>query len=108
MKYTTENDFIILKIETGDDVFKTMKDLVSSEKITSGIVLSGIGMINNGRVGYLNVDKYVEMTFEEPREVVSFSGSISENEPIFHIHGLLQIFAIILREDISFRVLRPQ
>ncbi|MHB8361845.1 MAG: hypothetical protein ACYDDC_08625, partial [Thermoplasmataceae archaeon] len=35
MKYTTENDFIILKIETGDDIFKAMKDLVSSEKITS-------------------------------------------------------------------------
>ena len=87
MKYAVENDFIILKIETGDDVFSAMKELVTREKITSGIVLSGIGMIKNGKVGYLNGDKYVEMTFEEPREVVSFSGSIAENDPIFHIHG---------------------
>lgn len=87
MKYAMENDFIILKIETGDDVFSAMNELVTREKITSGIVLSGIGMIKNGKVGYLNGDKYVEMTFEEPREVVSFSGSIAENEPLFHIHG---------------------
>ncbi len=87
MKYSRDSDFIVLKIETGDSVMEAIKSLIEKEKISSGLILSGIGMISKGRVGYLKGDKYVEMTFDEPREVVSFSGSIAENDPILHIHG---------------------
>ena len=87
MKYSKDNEFIVLKVETGDSVLDSIRDLIEKEKISAGLILSGIGMISRGRVGYWNGDKYIEMTFEEPREVVSFSGSIAENDPVLHIHG---------------------
>lgn len=87
MKYSRDNDYIILKVETGDSVIDAIRNMIEKEKISSGLILSGIGMISKARIGYLNGEKYVEMTFDEPREVVSFSGSIAENDPILHIHG---------------------
>lgn len=79
------NEFFV-KVEKDEDVLETLTNVISENKISSGEVIWGIGVIQQLQIGYFNGKEYEKETFSEPLEVVSFHGSIAENEPRFHIH----------------------
>ncbi len=79
------NEFFV-KVEKGEDVLGTLTDVILENGISSGEVIWGIGVIQDLQVGYFNGKEYEKETYSEPLEVVSFHGSIAENEPRFHIH----------------------
>ena len=86
MQIQKEQNEIFVKLERGEDVLQTLTDVISSNGVSSGEIIWGIGMIRNLQVGYFNGKEYEKETFEKALEVVSFHGSIAENEPRFHIH----------------------
>lgn len=87
MQIKKEGQDIFAKLEKGEDVLEELSKIVSSNDIKTGEVIWGIGMIRNLQIGYFNGREYEKETFERALEVVSFHGSIAENEPVFHIHS---------------------
>jgi predicted DNA-binding protein with PD1-like motif len=87
LKSVIEKQFILAKLEDGEDVFKSIGNLVKKHDIVSGIILTGIGMLQDFELGYFNGKEYVFKRFEEPMELLSMHGSITtEPELIIHIH----------------------
>lgn len=78
---------IFLKIEKGEDVLQTLEKVAEENNVDSGEVIWGVGMIRNLQIGYFNGREYEKEVFGPSLEVVSFHGSIAENEPRFHIHA---------------------
>lgn len=86
MQWKNDGKDFIIKIEKGEDVKKSVMDVVNSGKIKAGSVLWAVGMIQKLEIGYFNGKEYEKETYEGPLEVVSFHGSIAENDPELHIH----------------------
>ncbi len=86
MKFKTESNIVIAKLDDGEDFFESIERIVKECNISSGIVLSGIGQLKNFELGYFDGKKYVRKTFEKPMELVSMQGSIAGT---FHIHCAL-------------------
>lgn len=80
-----KNEFFV-KLERGEDVLDTLTGVLEKNEITSGEVIWGVGMIRKLQVGYFNGKEYEKEIFDKALEVVSFHGSIADNEPRFHIH----------------------
>ncbi|MEM0127610.1 MAG: DUF296 domain-containing protein [Thermoplasmatales archaeon] len=81
-----EKNYIVAKIESGEDVLETMLQLIDDYGIFSGLVVLGIGMIKKLEVGYWDGKEYQRKVMPEAGEVVSFHGTITSNEPRLHIH----------------------
>ncbi|MEM0129986.1 MAG: DUF296 domain-containing protein [Thermoplasmatales archaeon] len=81
-----EKNYIVAKIEGGEDVFESMLQLLDDYGIFSGLVIFGIGMIRGLEVGYWDGADYKRKVMQMPGEVVSFHGTITSNEPRLHIH----------------------
>lgn len=87
MHVRREGNRIFAKLEKGEDVLEKLSQIVNDEKILNGEILWAVGMIKGLQVGYFNGKEYEKETFSSNLEVVSFHGSIAENEPRFHIHS---------------------
>ncbi len=81
-----EKNYIVVKIEKGEDVGESITQVLEDYGIYSGLIVYGIGMIRDLEVGYWNGKEYERAKLDMPGEVVSFHGSISSNEPRLHIH----------------------
>lgn len=87
MQMQKEGLDIFVKIEKGEDILKELEAIIQADNIQTGEIIWAIGMIRNLQVGYFNGNEYEKETFEKALEVVSFHGSIAENEPRLHIHS---------------------
>lgn len=86
MQWKNDGKDFIIKIEKGEDVKKSIMEVVSSGQIKAGSVLWAVGMIQKMEIGYFNGKEYEKEIYDGPLEVVSFHGSIAENDPELHIH----------------------
>lgn len=86
MQIQKDGKLFLLKLDRGDDVLGTLEQVAQDNSIKTGEVSWGVGMIRNLQIGYFNGNEYEKETYSNPLEVVSFHGSIAENEPRFHIH----------------------
>jgi predicted DNA-binding protein with PD1-like motif len=86
MLYRTEGNYLILKLDQGDDVLGTLNEVIEKEKISNGFVVSGIGAAEKIEIGYLREKAYIKQSFSEPMEITSINGSISQDQPRLHIH----------------------
>jgi len=88
---------VVARIKLGSDLLLTMKEMVESENIKAGVILSAVGALS--RASLRNVKSPpAELpitdgdrsyaTFERPFEILSVSGNISEIEgaPAVHAH----------------------
>lgn len=76
----------MVKLEKDDPVKESILSIVKQNNVTAGSVLWAVGMMKNIEIGYFNGKEYEKEVFEGPLEVVSFHGSIAENDPELHIH----------------------
>ena len=81
-----EKNYIVIKLERGDDVGESITQALDDYGIYSGLVECGIGMIRDLEIGYWNGKEYERVKLPVPGEVVSFHGSVSSNDPRLHIH----------------------
>jgi hypothetical protein len=86
MKYTKDGDFIIVKLEAEDDIIGSLNEVISKEAIKAGFIISGIGGAHHIEIGALKGKSHVREMIEEQMEIISLSGSISEDDPILHLH----------------------
>lgn len=81
-----EKNYIVVKLEKGEDVGESIIEALEDYGIFSGLVEFGIGMIRDLEIGYFNGKEYEKVKLPMPGEVVSFHGSVSTNDPRLHIH----------------------
>lgn len=89
MDYRREKNLIFLKLEQNEIVFEKLKEFCEKEKINTAIVLNGIGMLKEFKLGYFNGKDYVKEFFEKAHELISMQGNIVKDEKgelIFHLH----------------------
>lgn len=90
MKYRVFGESIILRLEKGEEVIESIKELCEKEDIKAGSI-SGLGATNHVVVGLFKIDekKYYSNTFEEDFEITNLTGNISRvnGEVYLHIHG---------------------
>ena len=90
MEYRIFGETIVLRLEKGEEVIESIKNLCEKEDIKAGSI-SGLGASNHIVVGLFKVDekKYFSNTFEEDFEITNLTGNISRmnGEVYLHIHG---------------------
>jgi len=87
MQYAKDGANIVLKVDDGEDLFGCLETLIRTEKIHSGILLMGIGMLKDFELGYFNGKEYIKEKYAVPHELVSLKGSIANGT--IHIHAAL-------------------
>ena len=84
------NGLIGIRMEDGEDFFTSLETVCKNYNVESGIILSGIGMLRNIKIGYWNGTEYVTDEIKNPVELVSMQGNIgtteNDGDPIIHIH----------------------
>ncbi|MEA3508213.1 MAG: PPC domain-containing DNA-binding protein [Synergistota bacterium] len=68
---------IALRFDDGADLLPSLKDALACRDVTSAVALSGIGMLRNFEIGWHSPDGYLKQVFEEPHELLSFSGTVN-------------------------------
>lgn len=87
MKARAEGDFVVAKLEDGEDLLASLAAIVKANRIESGTVLWGIGMVRDFEVGFFGGKEYRRTTFEKPHELLALHGSITVRaDPMFHLH----------------------
>ncbi|MCL4323120.1 MAG: DUF296 domain-containing protein [Candidatus Thermoplasmatota archaeon] len=86
MQYKRDGNFVIVKLDEGEEIIKSLENLLAKENLKNGFIVSGIGAGIQLEIGYLRGKTYEKEIFESPMEITSFSGSITEGEPRMHIH----------------------
>jgi len=86
MEYTRNDNRLIVRLEPGEKVVESLKELREREDITDGF-LRGIGAVDHAVLGHYDVDaqSYKEETFSGQYEVTSFLGNIGPDKVHTHI-----------------------
>lgn len=90
MDYKRFGNNIVLRLEIGEEVIESLKEVVIKENIKAGSI-SGLGASNHIVVGLFKPleKKYYSNTFEDDFEITNLTGNISvmNDEPYLHVHG---------------------
>lgn len=93
LSFRKERNLIVFRLGDGGDVIESIKRISKAHRVQSGVILSGIGMLRDFEISFYSREKmdYVRNRFNEPVELLSFTGNISmrSNESFFHLHVAL-------------------
>lgn len=90
MKYKRFGEDIVVRLEVGEEVVASLAEIAEREGVTFAEV-SGIGAVDEFCVSVFDVKakKYFDNDFREPLEIVSMSGTVTEQngKPYLHLHA---------------------
>lgn len=92
MKAGSHDDVIYGKFAEGQDLRTAYADLMEERGVEVGIVLAGIGMLEDPTLGFFQGDgEYDRHTLEGAYELLSTQGNLAlaEGEPFPHLHVTL-------------------
>ena len=91
MEYKKFKNQILLRLDEGEELIQSLKNLCSKEKINSAFI-SGIGAARKIEIAHFDTidKKYYSKKFEEMLEIVSINGNIStlNDQHFIHLHGV--------------------
>ncbi len=87
MEYGLENNILVAKLDDGENLFRSLENIMDEIDYKSAVVLSGIGMLRDFKIGFYNKERgeYEWEEVDEPKELLSLNGSITE-EGSMHLH----------------------
>ncbi len=90
MEYRREGNIVVAKLDHGCDFFESLRGLLKEVGKEGAVVVGGIGMLKDFKLGYYNSfkDEYQWKEYPEPMELVSIEGSIADDGSI-HIHAVV-------------------
>lgn len=92
MQYEKIEHGLVVILETGDEIIKSLETVTKKEAVQSGR-LSGIGAVRDVELGFYDVEnrKYLKRFFKGHFEIVSMLGNISyfEIKPVIHSHAVI-------------------
>ncbi|MEM3611997.1 MAG: DUF296 domain-containing protein [Thermoplasmata archaeon] len=87
MHYGNEGNYYVLKVDDEENLFEVLEKFVKAERISSAVILAGIGMLRDFELGYFDGKEYHKKKYATPHELVSMKGTIADG--ILHIHASL-------------------
>jgi predicted DNA-binding protein with PD1-like motif len=89
MEIARTEDYILMRLSHGEDIIKSIEEVIADEKSTL-LIVTGIGMIRDFELGYFDNGQYIKRSFKEPHELTMLQGSVAtEGEPRMHIHAMV-------------------
>ena len=92
MHYQLTEKTYAVRLEIGEEILESLTELCKKENIRYAEI-TGIGALKSATVGLYNVkeQKYYSKTFEQPMEMLSLSGSVTnkDGEVYLHLHACL-------------------
>jgi hypothetical protein len=84
----SENGITLLRFDRGEPFPAALKDYCVQRGLESGVVLCGIGMLENTTIGRYDGTEYARTVLADSLEVLSLQGNVSmkEGEPFIHLH----------------------
>ncbi|TFH10890.1 MAG: DNA-binding protein [Candidatus Thorarchaeota archaeon] len=84
----TTGRVIVLRLEPGEDILKSLEKIVAKHKLQSGH-LSLIGAVSKVHLGYYDLHEkvYKDFTIDEDLEIVSCVGNISRLKEDYVVHA---------------------
>lgn len=91
MENGQESNIIVIRLNDGEDLHKSLEETALKRDVESGMVLMGIGMLRDFTLGYFDGSGYQKSRTGEAHELVSLQGSLAkcDGEIIVHLHGSL-------------------
>jgi len=87
MQSKEDKNIIFLRLFPDEDVNKQIKLSCKKHNIKSAIIVSGIGQLKKVQIGYFKEKgNYTNETFDDPLEILSFSGNICKQEDDYNLH----------------------
>ena len=88
---------IVARVKPGSDLLRSLQKVAAEEGVTSGIILSGVGLLKQARLRNckslpkkypINDANRTFLSFEKPLEILSISGNVTlaERELVVHAH----------------------
>ena len=88
---------IVARVKPGSDLLRSLQKIAAEEEITSGVIVSGVGLLKQARLRNCRSlpEEYpitdanrTFLSFEKPLEILSISGNVTlaEGEPLVHAH----------------------
>ena len=92
MRYLKLGEAFVVRLETGEEIHASLKELARLERIdVAGI--EGIGAMYDAVLGYFDraTKEYLKKTVPEEMEILSLAGNLSvkESQPFAHLHVVL-------------------
>jgi len=92
MEFRESGCVMMVRLYQDEDLFTGLREACAKAGLTTGIVVSGIGMLKQSELSYfLRHGQYATAVFPEPLELVSLTGSIiaQDGDFVFHLHAVL-------------------
>ncbi len=90
MDYAKHHDTIVLRLDPGDEVLACLRRLVQAEGIRLATI-QGLGACSEAELALydLATESFNQQTFEEPLEMTSIDGNITEmaGKAYLHVHA---------------------
>lgn len=89
MDYRKFGNKYVVRLEKGEEIVSSLKELSRKEKISLGRI-SGIGAVGEAEIGYFEtkIKEYHSKVLKGDMEILNLNGNISEmnNEVYLHLH----------------------
>lgn len=92
MQSQEKGELIFIRLFPGEDIYQALKEACQKHRVKTAVVLSGIGQLKKFKLGYFKEKgDYAPEEFEKPHELLSLTGSISNQggDYNFHLHVAL-------------------
>jgi len=75
---------IVLRMIDGEDLLGSLLSVAAE----SAVIVGGVGMVRDARLGYWNGTEYEEHAVAEPAELLAMQGNLArlDGEPVVHCH----------------------
>ncbi|MBC8527521.1 MAG: DNA-binding protein [Candidatus Cloacimonetes bacterium] len=89
MRVKKYHNIYFLKLQNGEDFVEQLLKFAKENELKNVIILNGIGMLKDAKIGYYENGKYISKTFTEPVELISTNGNMfitPDRNRKWHIH----------------------
>jgi predicted DNA-binding protein with PD1-like motif len=80
-----ENGLVIARLDEGEDLMLAVSSVAKKHGLENGLVLFGIGMLEDAVLGYFDGEGYIERRLEGEYELVAMHGTIASGEVHMHL-----------------------
>jgi len=87
-----KNNLVFVRLFPNEDIHRELKRVCKKHQVETAVSLSGLGQLKQFQLGYYKEKgNYTPQEFQEPHELLSLTGNISnqEGEYNFHLHAVL-------------------
>ena len=92
MQSKEEASLIFIRLFPDEDIYRELEQVCRKHDVVTAVILSGVGQLKQFELGYFKQKgDYTPEEFKKPYELLSLTGSISNQEGKynFHLHAVL-------------------